>query len=114
MDFLKSFLKGDSTEQLSAFLGSLVDKYDKMVKNLQLTVIRHIEQLWNNFITMLSEYWEYTLKLIEPTFIKLIHYAEALVWQASNEILGEIFSQVFSSAHQEVKLKANHCKNDIF
>ena len=54
-----------------------------------MTVIRHLEQLWHNFMTSLADYWEYVLRSIEPTFIKIVHYVESLVWQASNEIMGE-------------------------
>lgn len=89
MDFLRGFIKGDSTEQISALITNIIDKYDKMVKDLQVTVVRHLEQLWNNFLAMLSEYWEFFLKSVEPTFIKFAHYAETAFLQASNEILGE-------------------------
>ena len=72
-------------------LQGLIDKYDKLVKDLQVTVIRHLEQLWYNFTTSLADYWEYVLRSIEPTFIKIVHYVESLVWQASNEIMGEYY-----------------------
>lgn len=91
MDFFRDLLKGDSAEQITALLGGLIDRYDKLVKDLQVTVIRHLEQLWNNFMTMLAEYWDYVLKSIEPTFIKIVHYAESLVWQASNEIMDFLY-----------------------
>ena len=89
MDFLRGFLKGDSAEQISALVTNIIDKYDKMVKDLQVTVVRHLEQLWNNFLNMISEYWEFFLKSVEPTFIKFVHYAETAFLQASNEILGK-------------------------
>ncbi|KAL0271734.1 UNVERIFIED_CONTAM: hypothetical protein PYX00_008731 [Menopon gallinae] len=87
VEFIKGLWRGDSAEKITALFENLLQKYDKWVKDLQVTVVRHIEQLWNNFLSMLGQYWDTLVKTIEPTFIQFIHYAETVLWQASNEII---------------------------
>ena len=38
---------------------------------------------------MLSSYWKKLLQNIEPTIIRILHYVETTLWNASKEVIGE-------------------------
>lgn len=76
LEIVSELLQGKSFEHLSRFMETLVEKYDKFVKNLHLSFIRYVEKLWDNFMNVLTSYWNTALKNIEPSFMKFMHYME--------------------------------------
>ncbi|CAG2058665.1 unnamed protein product [Timema podura] len=61
---------------------------DKFIKELHVSFVKHLEELWHGLSSMVQHHWNTMLETIEPTFIHLIHYLETLSWKASKEILG--------------------------
>nr|CAD7432411.1 unnamed protein product [Timema monikensis] len=59
------------------------------IKELHVSFVKHLEELWHGLSAMVQHHWNTMLETIEPTFIHLIHYLEALSWKASKEILGK-------------------------
>lgn len=88
-DFINGLLQGDSLEHLSETFQQFLEKYDNFIKELHVSFIRYIEALWHKTYMMLVNHWNKTLASIEPTFIKIIHYLESIVWNAGQELLGE-------------------------
>lgn len=64
----------------------MVEKYDKFIKDLHLSIIKYAENMYNNVVNMLSSYWKKMLQNIEPTIIRMLHYLETTLWDASKEI----------------------------
>ncbi|XP_063238564.1 uncharacterized protein LOC134540049 isoform X2 [Bacillus rossius redtenbacheri] len=93
VDFVKSFLKGDSTEYVSAILDDVVEKYDKFVKDIHLSFVKQLEDFWSTMSKALQEHWNTFLETVEPTFIHAIHYLEALAWNASKEITAFLYER---------------------
>lgn len=89
MELIHQILHGDSSAQLSSLLEEWIARYDRTVRDLQMTVLRHIETLYNNITDSISEAWTKLLRSVEPTYIQILHYIEEIAWHASHEILGE-------------------------
>lgn len=77
-------------EYVSEALAELVEKYDNFIKDMHVSFIRYIDKLWKQTYTMIIDNWHKTLASIEPTFIKIVHYLESVLWGASKEFLGKI------------------------
>lgn len=104
MELVHQLLHGDSSAKLSSLLEEWIARYDRMVKELQMTVLRHIEQLYNSITESISEAWGNLLRSIEPTYIQIIHYLEEVAWSASHEILGKGLQDKF-----EYRINTNKC-----
>nr|CAD7196633.1 unnamed protein product [Timema douglasi] len=85
--FINGILKGESSGQISEIFQGFVQKYDKFIKELHVSFVKHLEELWHGLSAMVQHHWNTMLETIEPTFIHLIHYLEVLSWKASKEIL---------------------------
>ena len=86
-------LHGESFSYFSKILEKVVAKYDKFIKDLHLSFIKYIQNIWTKFTTMLSDYWSRLLKNIEPSIIKLVHYAETLAWNLSQEVFDFLYKR---------------------
>nr|CAD7407930.1 unnamed protein product [Timema cristinae] len=91
--FINGILKGESSEQISEIFQGFVQKYDKFIKELHVSFVKHLEELWHGLSAMVQHHWNTMLETIEPTFIHLIHYLEALSWKASKEILDFLYER---------------------
>lgn len=80
-------LKGDSLSQVASIIEKLIEKYDIFIKDLHVSFIKYIENLWSTIFSSISEQWYRFLQLMEPLFIRFIHYLETLAWRASKEML---------------------------
>lgn len=88
-EFVNGLVQGDSVEQVSETLKMLVEKYDNFIKDLHVRFIRYMEELWKHTYSLMVDNWHRTLASIEPTFIKIVHYLETIVWNTSKEFLGK-------------------------
>jgi hypothetical protein len=68
---------------------TLIEKYDKFVKNLHLSFIKYVEKMWTNLVNVITNYWNKMLKNIEPAAIKFVHYMDTVVWNVCKELFGE-------------------------
>lgn len=93
VELVHQILHGDSSAKLSSLLEDWINKYDRMVKELQMTVLRHLEQLYNSITESISEAWNNLLKSIEPTYIQILHYMEQVAFTVSTEFLGKGLSK---------------------
>ncbi|XP_072402619.1 uncharacterized protein Apoltp isoform X1 [Diabrotica undecimpunctata] len=90
-DFIHGLLNGDPIESITIGLDKLVEKYDTFIKNLHVTIIQYMENLWSQMYTLVVEYWHKTLASIEPTFLKFIHYLESIAWNTGREFLDFLY-----------------------
>ncbi|XP_018566495.1 uncharacterized protein LOC108907336 [Anoplophora glabripennis] len=90
-DFIHGFINGDPVEHISNLFEKLIEKYDNFIKNVHVTVIQYMEQMWSQISTLIVEHWHKTLAAIEPTFLKLIHYIESIVWNTGKEFLDFLY-----------------------
>lgn len=81
--------KGDAMEQLSDLMEKGIAKYDKIVKDLHVSFIRFVERTWGRITDAVSEYWQASMRRIEPTLMQFLHYMESMVWSVSKEVFGE-------------------------
>lgn len=86
-------LRGDSLSQVANIIEKLIEKYDIFIKDLHVSFIKYIENLWDTIFSSLSDQWYRFLKLIEPLFIRFIHYVDTLVWKASKEMLDFLYDR---------------------
>lgn len=66
-----------------------IEKYDKFIKDLHISFIKYVENLWNKFWMMISNYWKSVLKRIEPHVFTFFHYVESAAWNISKEVFGK-------------------------
>lgn len=89
VELISRILHGESLDQVSGMMEKMVEKYDKFIKDLHLSVIKYAENMYNNVVNMLSSYWKKMLQNIEPTIIRILHYVETTLWSASKDVIGE-------------------------
>uniref|UniRef100_A0A1Y1LL77 Vitellogenin domain-containing protein n=1 Tax=Photinus pyralis TaxID=7054 RepID=A0A1Y1LL77_PHOPY len=85
--FINGIAQGNTLEYVSDALSKLLEHYDSFMKGLHVSFIRGMEELWKQTYTMLINNWYKTLAALEPTFIKLLHYLETVVWNGSRDFL---------------------------
>lgn len=86
-------LRGDSLSQVANIIEKLIEKYDVFIKDLHVSFIKYIENLWDTIFSSISDQWYRFLKLMEPLFIRFVHYVETLVWKASKEMLDFLYDR---------------------
>lgn len=92
-EFIAAVLRGDSLSQLANVIEKLIEKYEMFIKDLHVSFIKYIENLWNSIALSLSQQWYRFLKLIEPVFIQFVHYLETVMWKASKEVLEFLYDR---------------------
>ena len=58
-----------------------------------MSFIKYIENLWVKISQSISQQWHRFLLMIEPLFIRFIHYLETVVWKASKEVLDFLYDR---------------------
>lgn len=86
MEIFNKLLQGNLLDKITDFFESVLDKYDSFAKELHLTFLQAIENVWDNFIDTLNIYWNRILQNIEPQVLNSIHYIESFVWSVCNEV----------------------------
>ncbi|XP_034189232.2 apolipoprotein lipid transfer particle [Osmia lignaria lignaria] len=92
-EIVAAILRGDSISQVANIIEKLLEKYDKFVKDLHVSFIKYIENLWVKISQSISQQWHRFLLMIEPLFIRFIHYLETVVWKASKEVLDFLYDR---------------------
>ncbi|KAG5880871.1 hypothetical protein JTB14_004019 [Gonioctena quinquepunctata] len=92
-EFIHELINGDPIEHISTGLDKLLEKYDRYIKDLHVSVIKYMENVWSQFSTLLVEHWHAILASVEPTFLKLIHYLETIIWNTGKEFLGFLYER---------------------
>ncbi|XP_029160980.1 apolipophorins isoform X2 [Nylanderia fulva] len=92
-EIIAAVLRGDSVSQVANIIEKLIEKYDMFIKDLHVSFIKYMENLWNTIFSSISEQWHRFLKLMEPLFIRFIHYLETLSWKASREMLDFLYDR---------------------
>nr|XP_023014255.1 uncharacterized protein LOC111504020 [Leptinotarsa decemlineata] len=92
-DFIHGLINGDPIEHLSSGLDKLLEKYDKFMKDLHVTVIKYMEGVWSQVSSLVVEHWHTGLASMEPTFLKFIHYLETIVWNTGKEFLDFLYER---------------------
>nr|XP_022900792.1 uncharacterized protein LOC111413892 [Onthophagus taurus] len=92
-DFLNDILQGKAVDHLSDTFKVFVEKYDNFIKDMHVSIIKYAEDLWSKSYKMLVENWRRALISVEPTFIKIIHYVEHIVWSAGREFVDFLYTR---------------------
>lgn len=92
-EIVSAVLKGDSLTQIAGVIEKLVEKYDRFIKDLHVSFIKYMENLWHTMAQSISQQWNKFLKMIEPMFIQFIHYLETIAWKASKEVLDFMYDR---------------------
>lgn len=92
-EIVAAVLRGDSVSQVANIIERLIEKYDMFIKDLHVSFIKYIENLWDTIFSSLSQQWHRFLKLMEPLFIRFIHYLEAAVWKAGKEVVDFLYDR---------------------
>ena len=82
--------------------------HSQTIKDLHVAFITQMENFWNKVSASFWSHWHHFLQTIEPTFIKLIHFIESVLWKASREILGKTPAWYIFGI---IKLLSTKCKN---
>lgn len=81
-------MKEDAMENLMKMMDKLLENYDELVKDLHVSVMKYIENLWDKIYGTLFYQWNRLLQRIEPAFIELAHYVESIAYNMAKEFLG--------------------------
>lgn len=92
-EIVAAILRGDSLSQVTNIVEKLVEKYDKFVKDLHVSFIKYIENLWYKLSQSISQQWNRFLLMVEPLFIRFIHYLDTVAWKASKEIVDFLYDR---------------------
>lgn len=87
VDGLHRIFHGEAMNYLSSFVEKAMYKYDRIIKDLHLSFIKYVQNIWNNISNVMLNYWRSFLERIQPMVMRLIHYSETLLWNVSQEIL---------------------------
>jgi hypothetical protein len=90
IDVFNKIIHGNFMDYVTAFLNTVIENYDRFVKNLHITFMNSIETMWDNLVQTFSIYWNRILQNIEPQILRSIHYVETTLWSISSEIFGEL------------------------
>ncbi|KAK4871887.1 hypothetical protein RN001_016011 [Aquatica leii] len=91
LEFINGLIQGNALDYLSEAFSKLLENYDSFIKDLHVSLIRYLEQLWKQTYTMLLNNWYKMLATLEPTLIKLLHYLETVAWNASKEFVDFLY-----------------------
>lgn len=91
VEILSGIFSGEAMGHLSALMEKGVQKYDKFVKDLHLSFIKYVGNIWTKITESVVAYWKGILRKLEPSIIKLVHYLETVVWNISKEVFGKCF-----------------------
>lgn len=89
VEFITRVFHGDALEYFSKLMEEGVKRYDKFMKDLHLSLIKHVENAWNRLTNAIIEYWQKFLLRIEPTIFKIAQYLETVLWNISKEVFGK-------------------------
>lgn len=88
VEFIGRVFHGDALEYFSKLMEEGVKRYDKFMKDLHLSLIKYVENVWNRLTNAIFEYWKRFLQRIEPTILKIAQYLETVLWNISKEVFG--------------------------
>lgn len=89
VEMLSGIFSGEAMNHLSALMETGVQKYDKFVKDLHLSFIKYVENIWTKITQSVVAYWKGILQKLEPSIIRLMHYLETVAWNISKEVFGK-------------------------
>lgn len=86
IDTLNRIFHGEAMSYVSSVVEKAIYKYDRFIKDLHLSFIKYVQNIWNSFSNLLLNYWQSMLDRIQPIVMRVIHHAETLLWNISQEI----------------------------
>lgn len=98
-DFMHGLFEGDPIDHFADALKTVVEKYDAFIKDMHVAFLRYMENLWTQTYALIVNNWHSQLAAIEPTFLKIVHYLETIVWNTSKEFLGKQNRFIISNYH---------------
>ncbi len=93
VELLSGIFSGEIMVHLSALMEKGVQKYDKFVKDLHLSFIKYVENIWTKITQSIVDYWKGILQKLEPSIIRLLHYLETVAWNISKEVFDFLYQR---------------------
>lgn len=56
-----------------------------------MSYLQHVQEMWKKLTDVITSYWQRMLQNIEPSVIKLAHYAESVTWHIGHEVFCKYF-----------------------
>lgn len=88
IEIIGRIFHGEAMSYVSVLLEQGVAKYDKIVKDLHLSFIKYVQNMYTKISDSISNYWKKSLQRLEPSIMKFFHHIESVVWSVSSEIFG--------------------------
>lgn len=85
-------MKEDAMENLMKTMEQILEKYDILMKDIHVSVMKYIESLWDKIYISMMDQWHKLLHRLEPAFIEFTHYVESLVYNVAKEFIGNYYS----------------------
>ncbi|XP_054743946.1 uncharacterized protein LOC129248428 [Anastrepha obliqua] len=123
---INNFFHGESLKYLTDIMEKGFEKYEKLVKEVHISFINHVEIIWNKLSNAVSTYFKGVLKRIEPHIFKAMSFMERTVWDLSKEVFNYInertnelaestyFNQVSSFTQDVENLYRDIKSHDVF
>lgn len=86
IDTLNRIFHGEAMGYVSSVVENAIYKYDRFIKDLHLSFIKYVENIFNQISNTIMNWWRATLERIQPMVMRFAHYAESLLWNMSQEI----------------------------
>lgn len=87
IDVLSRIFHGEAMSYVSALVEKAVVWYDKIIKDIHLTFVKYVQNMWNRISDTITEYWRRLLDRIQPMVMQIINYFESILWNISSEII---------------------------
>lgn len=86
VEFFGGIFHGDPLSYFSSLMKQALDHYDKFMKSLHISFIKHVQHIWDRIMHTLTIQWRQLLDGITPMVMNLIQSAEKLVVGIGQEI----------------------------
>ncbi|XP_005177435.1 apolipophorins [Musca domestica] len=107
------FFRGEGLQYVSELLEQGVHKYDRFVKDLHISFIKYVENLWAKAWANLTNYWKGVFKRIEPHVFKFISQVESALWDLSKELFDFIYKRTNELAESPYFNKVSSFTQDV-
>ncbi|XP_055389464.1 uncharacterized protein LOC129618631 [Condylostylus longicornis] len=113
LEIITKFLHGESFNQLSKLMEAGIEKYDKFIKDLHISFIKYVQNIWVKGTAAATTYWRIMLKKLEPHIFRFIHYLESSLWSFSKEMFDFIYNRTSEIAESPYYSQFSRITQDI-
>lgn len=103
VDTLNRIFHGEAMSYVSSVVEIAIYKYDRFMKDLHLSFIKYVQNIWNSVSDTVMNNWYGMLERIQPMVMQFLHHSESMLWNISQEI----FESNLSNHHISIQFQSS-------